>query len=103
MRSVIPPTYDGRGTVTVFVPPKSEPENKLFPADELMEQLLFGLFSLVYGISQIMRGVEARSPRHADTAARWFDEMRRWDHVPAGASADAARACWRADRQACGG
>ena len=27
--------------------------------------LLFGLFSLVYGISQIMRGVEARSPRDA--------------------------------------
>jgi uncharacterized membrane protein HdeD (DUF308 family) len=27
--------------------------------------LLFGLFSLVYGISQIMRGVEVRRPRHA--------------------------------------
>jgi NitT/TauT family transport system ATP-binding protein/nitrate/nitrite transport system substrate-binding protein len=37
------------------------------------------------------------TPPNPDTAARWFDEMRRWDHVPAGASEDAARACWRAD------
>jgi len=37
------------------------------------------------------------TPPSAETATRWFDEMRRWDHLPAGASADDARAVWRAD------
>jgi hypothetical protein len=37
------------------------------------------------------------TPPCAATATRWFDAMRRWDHLPAAASADDARACWRAD------
>jgi ABC-type nitrate/sulfonate/bicarbonate transport system substrate-binding protein len=37
------------------------------------------------------------TPPCAATATRWFAEMRRWDHLPAAASADEARACWRAD------
>jgi ABC-type nitrate/sulfonate/bicarbonate transport system substrate-binding protein len=37
------------------------------------------------------------TPPCAETATRWFDAMRRWDHLPAAASVDEARACWRAD------
>ncbi|BDG73989.1 CmpA/NrtA family ABC transporter substrate-binding protein [Roseomonas fluvialis] len=37
------------------------------------------------------------TPPCAETATRWFDAMRRWDHLPAAASAHDARACWRAD------
>jgi NitT/TauT family transport system ATP-binding protein/nitrate/nitrite transport system substrate-binding protein len=37
------------------------------------------------------------TPPTADTATRWFNEMRRWDHLPAAAAAEDARTCWRAD------
>ncbi len=37
------------------------------------------------------------TPPCAATATRWFDEMRRWDHLPPGASVADARACCRAD------
>jgi ABC-type nitrate/sulfonate/bicarbonate transport system substrate-binding protein len=36
-------------------------------------------------------------PPSAETATRWFAEMRRWGHLCASAAQDAARACWRAD------
>lgn len=37
------------------------------------------------------------TPPTPNTATRWFDEMRRWDHLPAIASVTIARACWRTD------
>ena len=40
---------------------------------------------------------DAATPPSADTAARWFADMRRWGHLPAAATEAEARASWRPD------
>ncbi len=40
---------------------------------------------------------DAEAPPDPATAARWFEEMRRWDHLPEGAAQGDALACWRPD------
>jgi NitT/TauT family transport system ATP-binding protein/nitrate/nitrite transport system substrate-binding protein len=40
---------------------------------------------------------DPETPPSAETAARWFAEMRRWGHLCATAAEEDARACWRPD------